>query len=100
MKLPVEDDTLSAWSSLLNLTAEQTAATLADIEEILRVGYEHRPDELLDVSFEQLANDMNADEAALMFLISGLLQAGHPDAARAVQIRALMAQLQADHKDG
>ncbi|MGW3068461.1 hypothetical protein ACWDA8_34550, partial [Streptomyces sp. NPDC001130] len=96
--LPVDDDTLSAWSSLLGLTEKQKAATLADIEQTLRIGYDHRPDAMLDMSFEQLTNDLDTDEAALLFLISGLRQAGHPDAARAVEIRALVAQLQADHK--
>ncbi len=78
MKLPVDDDTLAAWSALLGLTDEQTAATLADIEQTLCVGYEHRPDELRDTSFAQLIGDMDTDEAALMFLISGLRQAGFP----------------------
>ncbi len=93
MKFPVDDDTVSTWSTLLALTPEQTAATLKDIETVLRIGYDHRPDELLDVSFEELTGAMNVDEFALMFLISGLRQAGHPDAARSVELRAINAQL-------
>ncbi|WP_282689214.1 MULTISPECIES: hypothetical protein [unclassified Streptomyces] len=93
MKLPVDDDTLAAWSALLGLTDEQTAATLADIEQTLCVGYEHRPDELRDTSFAQLIGDMDTDEAALMFLISGLRQAGFPEAAYAVEVRGIFATL-------
>ncbi|ORT54280.1 hypothetical protein [Streptomyces sp. CB03238] len=93
MKLPVDDATLASWSALLGLTDEQTAATLADIEQTLRVGYDNRPDELRDATFEQLVGDMDADEAALMFLISGLRQAGHPEAAYAVEIRGIFATL-------
>ncbi|MFB1042334.1 hypothetical protein [Streptomyces chrestomyceticus] len=93
MKLPVDDATLASWSKLLGLTDEQTAATLAAIEETLRVGYEHRPDELRDTSFDQLISDMDADEAALMFLISGLRQSGHPEAAYAIEVRGIFATL-------
>lgn len=93
MKLPVDDATLSSWSALLGLTEEQSAATLADIEKVLRIGYEHRPDELRDQSFDELTSDMDADEAALMFLISGLRQAGLPEAAEVIEIRGLAATL-------
>jgi hypothetical protein len=92
VKIPVDDDTLSTWSTLLALTTEQTAATPTDIETILRIGYDHRPDELLDVSFEALTGDMDVDEFALMFLISGLRQAGHRDAAHSVEQRATAAK--------
>ncbi|MGV9272363.1 hypothetical protein [Streptomyces griseosporeus] len=93
MILPIDEATLASWSALLGLTEEQTAATLADIEQTLRVGYDNRPEELRDVSFEQLTGDMDADEAALMFLISGLRQAGHPEAAYAVEVRGIFATL-------
>ncbi|MFE6530125.1 hypothetical protein ACFVMA_14415 [Streptomyces rochei] len=93
MILPVDEATLASWSALLGLTEKQTAATLADIEQTLRVGYDNRPEELRDVSFEQLAGDMYTDEAALMFLISGLRQAGHPEAAYAVEVRGIFATL-------
>ncbi|MER6125381.1 hypothetical protein ABT173_22650 [Streptomyces sp. NPDC001795] len=93
MILPVDEATLASWSTLLGLTEKQTAATLADIEQTLRVGYDNRPEELRDVSFEQLTGDMDADEAALMFLISGLRQAGHPEAAYAVEVRGIFATL-------
>jgi hypothetical protein len=36
---------------------------------------------------------MDADEAALMFLLSGLRQAGHPEAAYAVEVRGIFATL-------
>ncbi|MGQ4490894.1 hypothetical protein ACN6LM_001782 [Streptomyces sp. SAS_281] len=94
MKLPVDDATLTAWSSLLGLTEEQSAATLADIEQTLRVGYEHRPDELRDQSFDELTSDIDAEETGLMFLVSGLRQAGLPEAAYAIEVRGLAAALQ------
>ncbi|MFE7277936.1 hypothetical protein [Streptomyces sp. NPDC057623] len=96
MKLPVDDDTLHAWSKLLALTEEQAATTLKEIERTLRVGYEHRPVALRDLSFEELIADMDVDELALMFLATGLRQAGHPDAADSVEIRGIAARLQ-DH---
>ncbi|MFE3216142.1 hypothetical protein [Streptomyces antimycoticus] len=91
MKLPVDDATLASWANLLGLTDEQTAATLAEIEMTLRVAYEHRPDELRDASFDQLNSDMEADEAALLFLIGGLRQSGHAEAAYAVEARSIFA---------
>ena len=97
MKLPVDDATLASWSTLLCLTDEQTAATLAEIEKTLRIGYEHRPDVLRDASFDQLISDMDADEAALMFLINGLRQAGYPAAAHDVEIRGIFTALR-DHQ--
>ncbi|MGI5399185.1 hypothetical protein ACQEVG_06935 [Streptomyces sp. CA-135486] len=93
MKLPVDDATLAAWATLLGLTDKQTAATLAEIEETLRIGYEHRPEELRDTSFDQLIKDMETDEAALMFLINGLRQAGYPAAAYDVEVRGIFATL-------
>ncbi len=93
MKLPVDDATLKSWSALLALTEAQTTATLADIEDTLRVGFEHRPEELRHLSFDELTSDMDADEAALMFLISGLRQAGHHQAAFAIEVRGLAATL-------
>jgi hypothetical protein len=95
VKFPVDDTTLSAWSSLLGLTQEQTTDTLKDIEHTLRIGYAHRPTALRHLSFEELTADMDVDELALMFLATGLRHAGHPDAAHAVEIRGLIAQLQA-----
>src|SRR5262249_24077730 len=80
VKFPVDDAPLSTWSTLLGLTPEQTAATLTDIETTLRIGYTSRPLVLRDRSFEELTDDMDVDEFALLFLISGLRQAGHPDA--------------------
>ncbi|MEU0722907.1 hypothetical protein [Streptomyces sp. NPDC006140] len=96
MKFPVDDDTLSAWARLLGLTTEQTAATLADIETTLHVGYAHRPLAMRHLSFEALIDHMDVDEFALMFLVSGLRQAGHHDAARSVALRAIVTQLSAD----
>ncbi|MGW4079759.1 hypothetical protein ACWELB_40860 [Streptomyces asiaticus] len=93
MKLPVDDATVASWAKLLGLTDEQTTATLAEIEETLRIGYENRPDELRDTSFDQLISDMGADEAALLFLISGLRQSGHAEAAYAIEVRSLFATL-------
>ncbi|GAA1920021.1 hypothetical protein [Streptantibioticus ferralitis] len=90
MKIPVDDDTLSAWSTLLGLTPEQTTATLADIETTLRTGYTHRPPALRHLSFEALISDIDIDEFALMFLISGLRESGHHDAARSVELRAIV----------
>ncbi len=98
MKFPVDDDTLAAWSSLLGLTEEQRASTLTEIEKTLRVGYDHRPAALRHFSFEELIADMGVDELALMFLVTGLRQTGHPEAAEAVEIRAAVAQLQAHHE--
>ncbi|MGW3101286.1 hypothetical protein [Streptomyces sp. NPDC001100] len=95
MKFPVDDDTLTAWSSLLGLTEEQRVSTLTEIEKTLRVGYDHRPVALEHFSFEELVADMGVDELALMFLVTGLRQTGHPEAAEAVEIRAAVAQLQA-----
>ncbi|MFD4480536.1 hypothetical protein ACFVXC_35420 [Streptomyces sp. NPDC058257] len=94
MKLPVDDASLTAWSSLLGLTEEESEATVADIEQTLRVGYEHRPDELREKSFDELNSDLGADEVALMFLVSGLRQAGLPEAAYAIEVRGLAAALQ------
>ncbi|MFJ2247444.1 hypothetical protein ACIQ9I_02785 [Streptomyces sp. NPDC094461] len=93
MKLPVDDATLTSWTALLGLTEAQTAATLGEIETTLRRGYEYRPDELRDFSFDQLISDMDAEEAALMFLISGLRQAGYPDAAYDIEVRGVIATL-------
>jgi hypothetical protein len=84
---------MASWSALLGLTDHQTTATLAEIEKTLRIGYEHRPDVLRDASFEDLISDMGADEAALMFLINGLRQAGYPAAAHDVEIRAIFTSL-------
>ena len=98
MKLPVDDETLNAWSSLLNLTEEQAADVLKEIEKTLRVGYVHRPDSLRHLSFEELVAGMAADELALMFLATGLRETGHPEAAAAVEIRGLAAQLQAQRE--
>lgn len=93
MKIPVDGDTLTTWSKLLALTTEQTTATLADIETTLRIGYTNRPPALRHLSFDELTGDMDVDEFALMFLVSGLRQAGHHDAARCVELRAIYAQL-------
>jgi hypothetical protein len=93
MNLPVDDATLASWSALLGLTEKQTAATIDEIEKTLHVGYEHRPDELRDSSFDELISDMDADEAALMFLINGLRQAGYPAAAYDVEVRGIFATL-------
>ncbi|MFJ2202729.1 hypothetical protein [Streptomyces violaceusniger] len=93
MKLPVDDATLASWSTLLGLTDKQTEATLEDIEKTLRQGYEYRPDELRDATFDQLISDMDEDEAALMFLISGLRQAGHAGAAYDIEVRGIFATL-------
>ncbi|MFI9391865.1 hypothetical protein ACIG53_13385 [Streptomyces bauhiniae] len=93
MKLPVDDATLASWAALLGLTDEQTAATLEEIEKTLRRGYEYRPDELHDATFDQLISDMDVDEAALMFLITGLRQAGHADAAYDIEVRGIVATL-------
>ncbi|WP_369258849.1 hypothetical protein [Streptomyces sp. R35] len=98
VKLPVDDETLNAWSSLLNLTEEQAADVLKEIEKTLRTGYAHRPACLRHRSFEELTADMGVDELALMFLATGLRHTGHPEAAAAVEIRGLAAQLQAQHK--
>ena len=93
MKLPVDDATLVSWSALLGLTDKQTAATLAEIEETLRMGYGNRPDDLRDKTFEQITGDMDADDAALIFLITGLRQAGQPEAAYAIEVRGIFATL-------
>lgn len=93
MKLPVDDATLASWSMLLGLTDEETAATLAEIEKTLRAGYEYRPDELRDATFDQLISDIDKDEAALLFLIGGLRQAGYPIAAHDIEVRAIAATL-------
>jgi len=98
MKFPVDDETLTAWSSLLGLTEEQQAKALEEIEETLRTGYAHRPACLRHRSFEELVADMEVDELALMFLATGLRHTGHPEAAAAVEIRGLAAQLQAHPK--
>ncbi|MER7047977.1 hypothetical protein [Streptomyces jumonjinensis] len=89
----MDDTTLAAWASLLGLTEQQTADTLTHIEETLRVGYEHRPESLREASFEQLTKDMDAEQAALMFLISGLRRAGYPGAAQEIEIRGIVATL-------
>ncbi|AJC58622.1 hypothetical protein [Streptomyces sp. 769] len=94
MKFPADNTTLTAWSALLGLTKEQATATLADIEAVLRTGYAHRPPTLRHRTFEQLTNDMDIDEFALMFLTSGLRRAGYPEAAHSVQLRGLLARLQ------
>lgn len=93
MKLPVDDATLTSWSALLGLTEAQTAATLEEIEATLRRSYEYRPDELRDATFDQLISDMDADEAALMFLISGLRQAGYPNAAYDIEVGGVISTL-------
>ncbi|NEC21784.1 hypothetical protein [Streptomyces parvus] len=94
MNFPVDDTTLAAWSTLLGLTEKQTAATLEEIENTLRQGYEIRPDELRDATFDQLISDMDREEAALMFLISGLRQAGYPKAAYDIEVAGIFATLQ------
>ncbi|MFI1830682.1 hypothetical protein ACH41E_30230 [Streptomyces sp. NPDC020412] len=93
MKFPVDDTTLEAWASLLGLTEQQTADALNDIERVLRAGYAHRPDELRDTTFEQLTADMDAEEAALLFLISGLRQAGHRNAAYEIEAGSIFTPL-------
>ena len=95
MNLPVDDTTLTAWSSLLGLTEQQKTSVLKEIEHTLRIGYTQRPTSLRHLSFEQLTTDMDIDELALMFLITGLHHAGHHDAAEAVEIRGLLARLEA-----
>ncbi|MFE0130132.1 hypothetical protein ACFWY6_00820 [Streptomyces sp. NPDC059037] len=85
----MDDATLNSWSALLALTEAQTAATLADIEDTLRVGFDNRPDELRHLTFDEATSDMEFDEVALMFLIGGLRQAGHQQAAFAVEVRGL-----------
>ncbi|MFE7121291.1 hypothetical protein ACFU99_38265, partial [Streptomyces sp. NPDC057654] len=94
VNLPVDNATLASWSALLGLTEQQTTAALARIEQNLRTGYEYRPKELRDMTFEQLTGDMDAHEAALMFLISGLHQAGYPEAAYAIEARGIGTALQ------
>ncbi|MDN0193945.1 hypothetical protein [Streptomyces sp. S.PNR 29] len=96
----MDDETLHAWSKLLALTEEQTATTLQEIEKTLRIGYAHRPTSLRHLSFEELVADMDVDELALMFLATGLRQAGHPDAADTVELRGIAARLQAHPESG
>ncbi|MDQ0990688.1 hypothetical protein [Streptomyces sp. V3I7] len=93
MKLPVDDATLASWSTLLGLTDKQSAAALEEIEKTLRQGYEYRPDDLRDATFDQLISEMDKDEAALMFLISGLRQAGYLAAAHDIEVRSIFATL-------
>ncbi|MFK0279800.1 hypothetical protein ACIQVL_04900 [Streptomyces sp. NPDC090499] len=96
MKLPVDNETLNAWSSLLGLTEEQATDVLKEIETTLHAGYAHRPACLRHRSFDELTTDMDIDELALMFLATGLRHTGHPEAAAAVEIRGLATKLQAD----
>ncbi|MET8677046.1 hypothetical protein ABZW18_05455 [Streptomyces sp. NPDC004647] len=91
MQIPVDDTTLTAWASLLGMTSQQTADTITQIEEKLRLGYAFRPDAVRHLSFEELMADMGADEFALMFLETGLRCTGHPDAAASVLARAMSA---------
>ncbi|MCR8573053.1 hypothetical protein [Streptomyces sp. Isolate_219] len=100
MKFPVDETTLTSWSSLLGLTEEQTAATLRHIEETLRVGYAHRPTALRLLTFDEVTAGMDIDELALMFLTSGLRVAGHQEAAQAIELRALIAQFQPPRQNG
>ncbi|MER8002073.1 hypothetical protein [Streptomyces sp. NPDC095613] len=99
MHLPVDDATLTAWSSLLGLTAQQRSDVLEDIEETLRRGYTYRPIHVRHLSFEEHTAGIDANELALMFLGTGLRHAGHPDAASSVEIRGLIAQLRARFAD-
>ncbi|MFE7826616.1 hypothetical protein [Streptomyces nigrescens] len=92
MKFPVDETTLTSWSSLLGLTEEQTAATLRHIEETLRIGYAHRPAALRLLTFDEVTAGMDIDELALMLLTSGLRIAGHHEAAHAIEMRAFTAQ--------
>ncbi|MER6086862.1 hypothetical protein [Streptomyces bluensis] len=96
MKLPVDDATLSAWTTLLGLTEEETTDTVNKIEQTLRRGYVHRPLAIRHLSFEELTADMDVNEFALLFLITGLRCAGYPEAAQSVEERGIAAQLQAD----
>ncbi|MFJ5734767.1 hypothetical protein [Streptomyces microflavus] len=93
MKLPVDDATLASWSALLGLTDAEQAATLEEIETTLRRGYEYRPDELRDATFDQLISDMDAEEAAHMFLVSGLREAGYRNAAHDIEVSGIVATL-------
>lgn len=99
MKLPVDDETLRAWSTLLGLTDEEAADTLNTVERTLRRGYAHRPLALRHLSFGELVADMAVDEFALMFLITGLRCSGYAEAAASVVERGLAAQLQASITD-
>ncbi|WP_405803465.1 hypothetical protein [Streptomyces sp. NBC_01187] len=100
MKIPVDRTTLTAWADLLGLTTTQSNTVVRDIETTLRTGYAHRPPALRPLSFEQLSGDMDTDEFALMFLVGGLRQAGHPEAAHAVEVRGLVATFKAGHLKG
>lgn len=99
MQLPVDNTTLAAWSTLLGLTATQAAEILAEVEADLRRGYTFRPLAVRHLSFEELTADMDTDELALMFLVTGLKQAGHEAAADDVFSRSLTTQSTATPAD-
>ncbi|NUK37694.1 hypothetical protein HRW12_29035 [Streptomyces lunaelactis] len=89
MKFPVDDDTLTAWATLLGLTEKQPAEVLNDIEESLRRGYTFRPLAIRHLTFEEVTADMDIDEFALMYLTFGLHRAGQDELADDVMGRAL-----------
>ena len=89
MRIPIDTATLTAWSSLLGLTEQQTTDTLADIETTLRRGYAHRPPALRHLTFDELTTGMDVDRFALVFLESGLRRAGNDEAADAVLCRII-----------
>ncbi|WP_180685944.1 hypothetical protein [Streptomyces gossypiisoli] len=89
MKFPVDDATISAWSTLLGLTKEQSDEVLCEVEDSLRRGYEFRPLVVRHLTFEQVTADMAVDEFALMYLTFGLHRAGQDELADEVMGRAL-----------
>ncbi|WP_406172293.1 hypothetical protein [Streptomyces sp. NBC_00996] len=89
MKFPVDDDMLTAWSTLLGLTKEQSNDVLREVEQALRRGYAFRPLAVRHLSFEQVTADMDVDEFALMYLTFGLHRAGQDELADDVMARAL-----------
>lgn len=89
MKFPVDDDMLTAWATLLDLTKEQSDDVLRDVEQALRRGYAFRPLAVRHLSFEQVSADMDVDEFALMYLTFGLHRAGQDELADNVMARAL-----------
>lgn len=95
MKLPVDDDTLNAWAKLLNLTEEQKAAALKEIEGTLRIGRTLAPIATWRRSLEEMTEQMEADELAGLFLVAGLRQTGHHEAADSVEVRIFIADVRA-----
>ena len=95
MKFPVDDDMLTAWSTLLDLTKEQIATTLATSRRRCASATPPAPGRA-PLQLRAALADMDVDEFALMFLTTGLRQRRTPRAGRRRRWHARWPPIQAN----